>query len=75
MSEKTDDEGDLPLNPSYAEAYAFYSKCPGVCGYGPLVEMYSWATCRQGYFSADMDEAGYEYLQLKAEGIFNIPYG
>jgi hypothetical protein len=73
MSQKTDDEDDLPLNPSYAEAFAFYSKCPGV--FGPLVEMYSWATCRQGYFSANMDEAGYEYLQLKAEGFFTIPYG
>ena len=70
-----EDLNEMIPNPSYAEAYAFYSKCPGVCGYGPLVEMYSWATCRQGYFSANMDEAGYEYLQLKAEGIFNIQHG
>jgi len=72
MSEDEDLNEMIP-NPSYAEAYAFYSKCPGV--FGPLIELYSWATTRQGYFSADMDEAGYEYFQLKAEGIFNIPYG
>ena len=63
------DLNEFTPNPSYAEAFAFYKQF-GIC-----VEMFSWATTRQGYFSANMDEACHEYLQLKAEGIFNIPYG
>jgi len=70
----SEDLNKLIPNPTYGEAYTVYKDIltGGLCC---LLEPYSWATARQGYFDADMDEAISEYFALKEQGIFNIPYG
>jgi len=70
---------------TYAEAYRFLRSIqlslePGPCG--EYAEFLAWATVKHGGNWVEVimnrqlyDELEKEFESLKAEGIFNIPYG
>jgi len=66
---------------TYAEAYKIHRSIalslePGPCG--EFAEACAWITVKTGKFICEeqlFDDLINEYDSLKAEGIFNIPYG